>query len=342
MPAVFDIRFIALTLALFAGAFFGVRWLAAGAPVPLPTVVPLQADARLPTFVEKSRQDIGEANERDWLASQTVQGDDDAERNKLRAAVIEAATAFTVSPCNDPLKQQYLAAAAAYARAFVTLGGCPNYPSCVPDHALMERANQIFRSPADARAKRAIDAVHKMGISIKDYPNKIGPAVSHLAGSGSAFPGDEPFSCSSAQARAAKPLDDSRAGTPAPGPVAQVQDRKEIDRYSRELYRNRTIEMLRRPGPAWCSEPGRRDFLGGLNQYYSVRYGALHTGVRSREEQLEIEKAWSTAVDKQIDTLVREFFVVGYFRRQDLRKSPLVDEVLAGAVSGAHACDSRT
>jgi hypothetical protein len=335
----FDLRFIALTVGLFAAAFFGVRWLTAGAPVPLPTVVSLQPDPHIPTFVEKSRKDIAEQHERDWLASQTVQGDDDPERNRLRAAVIEAATGFTLSPCNDALKTQYLDAAAAYARAFVTLGGCPNYPSCIPDDAAMERANQIFRSPADARVKRAITAVHRMGISVKDYPGRIGSAVAHLGGPADNF--GEPFSCTSPQARAAKPLDDSPAGAPPPGPVARVADRKDIDRGSREHYRNRTIDMLRHPGPAWCSDPGRQDLLRGIDQYYSVRYGALHLGIRTPEEQREIEQAWSTALDKQIDGLVREFFVSGYFRRQDLRKSALIDEVLAGAVSGGHACERR-
>lgn len=334
----FDFRFIAAVIALFAVSFFGVRWLAAGAPVVLPTVADLKPDARIPTFVEKSRKDIAAAHERDWLASKTAQGDEDPERNKLRAAVIEAATAFTLSPCSDALKRQYLEAAAAYARAFVTLGGCPNYPSCLPDDALMERANQIFRSPADARVKRAIEAIHRMGISTKDYPNKIGPAVAHLAGSGVSF-GDEPFSCTSAQARAAKPLDDSPAGTPPPRPVTQTRDQNEIDRATHEHYRNRMIESLRRPGPAWCSDPERRIFVNGIRQWYSLRHSALHgPAVRTPEEKREIEQAWSSALDQQIDTLVREFFVAGYFSRKDLGWAPWFDEVFSGATPSGHAC----
>jgi hypothetical protein len=51
-----------------------------------------------------------------------------------------------------------------------------------------------------------------------------------------------------------------------------------------------------------------------------------------------VEKAWSTPLDQQIDGLLREFFVSGYFRRQDLRKSPIIDDVLSGAVPTGHAC----
>jgi hypothetical protein len=334
----FDFRFMVAVLALFAVSFFGVQWLVAGAPVPLFGIVPLTPDARIPTFVEKSRKDIAAAHERDWLASKTVQSDGDPERDKLRADVIEAATAFTLSPCSDELKRQYFEAAAAYARAFVTLGGCPNYPSCAPDDALMERANQIFRSPADARVKRAIDKVHKMGISIKDYPDKLGPAVSHLSGSGFSFD-DAPFSCTSPQARTAKPLDDSPGGTPPPVPVSKTRDQKDIDRDTHEHYRKRMIETLRRPGPAWCSDPERRIFLNGIRQYYGLRDSALHgPAVRTPEEKREIEKAWSSALDQQIDGLVREFLVAGYFSRKDLGWAPWFDQVFPGATSTDHAC----
>jgi hypothetical protein len=334
----FDIRSILLIVALFAVGFVGVRWVAAGAPVPVFRVVDLKPDARIPTFVEKSRKDIAEMREQEWLASKTAQGDDDLERNKLRAAVIAAATAFTLSPCNSALKQQYLDAAAAYARAFVTLGGCPDYPACDPNDALMERANQVFKSPADGRVKQAIRAVHRMGITVKDYPGKIGYALAHLTGSGIPF-GEEEFSCTSPQARAAKPIDDKPVPPPPRGNVV-TRDQKDIDRHTREHYRNATIELLRRPGPAWCRDPQRALFVTGMNQYYSMRYMAQHgNAVRTREEQLEVEQAWSTALDQQIDGLVREFFVAGYFSRQDLQKSPLIDQVLAGATSTGHACD---
>jgi hypothetical protein len=337
----FDIRSISLIAALFAVGFFGVRWITAGAPVPVFGVADLKPDARVPTFVEKSRKDIAEMREQEWLASKTAQGDDDPERNKLRAAVVAAATAFTLSPCNSALKQQYLEAAAAYARAFVTLGGCPDYPACTPNDALMERANQVFKSPADGRVKQAIRAVHDMGITVKDYPGKFGQPVAHLSGSGVPF-GEEGFSCTSPRARAAKPIDDKPIAAPPPQRNAAITpDRKQIDRDRREHYRNRMIEDLRRPGPAWCRDPGRRLFISGLNQYYVMRFTAQHgNAVRTREEQLEVEQAWSTALDQQIDVLVRDFFVAGYFRRQDLQKSPLIDQVLSGATSTGHACDN--
>jgi hypothetical protein len=180
-----------------------------------------------------------------------------------------------------------------------------------------------------------------MGITVKDYPGKFGQPVAHLSGSGVPF-GEEGFSCTSPRARAAKPIDDKPIAAPPPQRNAAITpDRKQIDRDRREHYRNRMIEDLRRPGPAWCRDPGRRLFISGLNQYYVMRFTAQHgNAVRTREEQLEVEQAWSTALDQQIDVLVRDFFVAGYFRRQDLQKSPLIDQVLSGATSTGHACDN--
>jgi hypothetical protein len=73
--------------------------------------------------------------------------------------------------------------------------------------------------------------------------------------------------------------------------------------------------------------------------YYRLRYSDQHNyAVRTPAEQAQVEKAWSTPLDQQIDGLLREFFVSGYFRRQDLRKSPIIDEVLSGAVPTGRAC----
>jgi hypothetical protein len=44
---------------LGVAAFIIVKWLAAGAPIVRPGLVPLQPDARLPTFEERTRTGIG-------------------------------------------------------------------------------------------------------------------------------------------------------------------------------------------------------------------------------------------------------------------------------------------
>jgi hypothetical protein len=208
-----NVRSAMLIFVVFAGAFYGVRWIRDGMPIPGVHVVPLTADSRIPNFAESSRKHIAAAREQEWLESQTAQSDGDPERDRLRTAVIEAATAFTLSPCNDEFKDQYLQAAAAYARSFETLAGCPKYPTFSGDRdALMERADKIFKSPADGPVKGAIQAVHDMGISTKDYPGGIGPAVAALSGSGN-WPFGE-FSCTRAKASVARRDHPDPAPTP--------------------------------------------------------------------------------------------------------------------------------
>jgi hypothetical protein len=137
----------------------------------------------------------------------------------------------------------------------------------------------------------------------------------------------------------------------APPPLSQRQPgdpreqafRDKIDGDLRDRARKWALDQLRRPGPGLCNEPGRTPFINGVSGYYAARDSQQHNyAVRTPAEQAQVERAWSTALDQQIDGLVREFFVAGYLRRQDLRKSPIVDEVLSGAVSTGHACGDRS
>jgi len=200
-----NVRSMILICVVFAGAFYGARWIRDGMPVPQLRMVPPTAEPRMRTFDEIRRRYDADTLRQEWLAwtdqlrrdAHTAQSDGDPERDKLRTAVIEAATAFAGSPCNAAFKEQYLQATGAYARAFATLAECPKYPACAGGDALMERAEQMFGSPADGRVREAIQAVHAMGLSLKEYPGKIGWAVAHLAKSGNWT--DDEFSCISPQ-----------------------------------------------------------------------------------------------------------------------------------------------
>lgn len=142
---------------------------------------------------------------------------------------------------------------------------------------------------------------------------------------------------------------DQHSGIYAPPPLSQreVGDardrefRKAIDANTRERFRSGALDQLRRPGPALCEGDGRKELIASVNAYYSERYSQVHSSaVRTPAEQAEVEKAWSTAADQQIDGLFRDFFIRGYFRRADLRRWSVIDEVLSGAVTTGQACGS--
>jgi hypothetical protein len=343
-------RSVLMIVALFAASFLAVRWVTLGAPIPglhVVRIVPLEPNARIEGFAERSRRDIAAAGEREWLESKTAQGDSDPERTKLREALIVAATAFTGSPCNAEFHKQYLAAATAYARAFMTLRGCPKYPSSCPgSDAELELANRTFRTPADGRVKEAIRAVHEMGIGAKDYPDRLGMVLTHLSDSGGGMGGE--FSCAAVHVAAGpKPSDEPptyRAAMPSVPPrrSAVTPTRQDIDRETRGRTRDAALQALRRPGPALCGPVERGNFVATINQYYSMRDTSQHGyAQRSRAEQTEVERAWSTPVDQQIDGLVREFFVAGYLRPGDLRTSMTVGRVLSGLTWTGRACADK-
>jgi hypothetical protein len=335
-------RTVLMVIALFAVSFLGVRWITLGGPIPVLRVVPLKPNPAIETFEERSRRDIAAAREQEWLDSKTAQSDGDPERNRLREAVIEAATAFRLSPCNEALKKKYFEAVNAYARAFVVLAGCPNFPLCRDNDAAMENAKKVFHSPADARVREAMSSVHDMGIGINDYPGPLKLAIDHL--SGSTGRGNEGFSCRDVEAPKRV---EQRRPSDAPLPPAQRPsagwDRKQIDRESRERYRKNVLKDLRRPGPALCAGRDRELLIAGLNQYYSTREFEQHGPVRrSREDKIEIEREWASGTDQQIDSLVRDFYTEGYIRPNDLHKSQTVDKVLAGLKPTNRACASAS
>lgn len=192
-----DFRFMVAVVALFAASFFGVRWLAAGAPVPLPTVTELKPDARLPTFHPYDAR----TDRKGWVETKTSQGDNDPERDKLREAVIAAATAYRMSPCNEEFRRQFLVAAGGYARAFQLALGCERSHWCAIDDARREQAVKAFGSPYDKRVKEAIAKVHDMGtIARDDYADGYGSIVAMLAGAGFDFH-SQPVSCGTAASR---------------------------------------------------------------------------------------------------------------------------------------------
>ena len=107
-----NLRFVMITAAAFGFAFVGISWVSKGFPVMALRAVPMQPDARLPTFEQSVKQGL----HKDWENSKTSQGDNDAGRNQLRMTAIQAANAYALSPCDKAIKAAFVVAASTYMR----------------------------------------------------------------------------------------------------------------------------------------------------------------------------------------------------------------------------------
>src|ERR1700761_7413473 len=108
------IRFVLLTVGLFAMAFIGFSWGQKGFPVMTMKVVPLKPDARIPTFEESSQKGIRKG----WEDARTNQSDGNKERDQLRLALMQAAIGYKLSPCDATMKKNLVAAVTSYTKAW--------------------------------------------------------------------------------------------------------------------------------------------------------------------------------------------------------------------------------
>lgn len=113
---------------------------------------------------------------------QAVADPDNGKRNPLRADAMEAATGYTLSPCNPDMKKTLVAATTAYAAAYRWRDKCnPMFGNC---EAVIERANVMYSSPFDMRVRAALnEAFEKGGITGNDFPPHLQMEVMTLANS---------------------------------------------------------------------------------------------------------------------------------------------------------------
>jgi hypothetical protein len=192
------LRFILVAVGLFALTFIGVSWGNMGFPVITVGVAPLKPDARIPTFDEA----VKKGQRQDWVNSKTNQSDGNLARDKLRLDLLQASTAYKMSPCDDTMKQNLVEALSNYARAWSDMAfckagvdGCPrNYDE------RLDTAAAAFKTPADANVHKALrEAIGQGGISREDFPVPLRRHIFLWSGS----PPDEPEAACLAARKAA-------------------------------------------------------------------------------------------------------------------------------------------
>jgi hypothetical protein len=164
-------------------------------PMPTPTVEeknalppkPAQVAVQVPTFEESVKKGI----RKDRETTRTAQGDADPKRQALRLAVLQAANAFALSPCDATMKKNVIEALSAYANAWTEMAGC-RFGVCGGDDRRIDTAAANFSTPSDMRVRAAVRAAfEKGGISREDFPGSVRLWVMMLAGD----PGDPVSAC---------------------------------------------------------------------------------------------------------------------------------------------------
>jgi hypothetical protein len=179
-------RFIVYTCMAFITAFVGVSWAARGFPMRFsnPAIVTTLPPTVTATFGDQSAKDY---ERKMWEAQHTAQSDGDVELDKIRLDALQAGNAYAMSPCDDTMKSNLIAAVTAYTRAWQKKLNCPR-----PQNMLMfcgdEKLKQVaatFSTPLDIRVKAALsEAFEQRGVVKADFPDDIRFDVLQFAGPG--------------------------------------------------------------------------------------------------------------------------------------------------------------
>ena len=185
-------RFYLYVAMAFVSTFVGVSWAARGFPVsfsPAENVSRAEIVQPLPALVNSTFGDehAKQYERKMWEAEHTAQSDGDAALDKLRLDALQAANAYTMSPCGDLTKQNLIEALTAYTRAYRKKLNCPR-----PQNMLMfcsdekvKAASDTFSTPLDIRVKTAFhEAFEQHGVVQTDFPEDIRFDMLQFAGPG--------------------------------------------------------------------------------------------------------------------------------------------------------------
>lgn len=156
---------------MFGLVFIFGSWAKQGFPVMALTIQPLKPSSKIPVFGDAA---VAEAKQKkEWVAGKTNQGDDNAERNKLRSELVQAAVAYKLSPCGDVTRKNFIEALTNYTKAWHAMAWCtPGVGTCPRNQdERIDTAAAIFHTPADIHVREAVGKAFRIGgIGRKDFP----------------------------------------------------------------------------------------------------------------------------------------------------------------------------
>ena len=183
-----NLRFGLLAIGVFALIFIGGSWAKRGFPIMVYGIQPLKPSSSIPSYAEN----LDEKIRREWVATKTNQGDGNAERDRLRRELLQAANAYKLSPCGGTVKKNLVEALSSYTNAWHALAWCTAGVNGCPRslEQSLDAAASAFDTPADINVHDAVrEAVEIGGVYREDFPEPIRRFVFQW---GNAFPPDEP------------------------------------------------------------------------------------------------------------------------------------------------------
>jgi hypothetical protein len=190
------IRFTLIAVGVFVLAFAGISWANRGFPTMAMRAAPMKPEPHIATVEQSAKKSIRNDPEN----SKATPDSGDPERDALRLALLQAANAFALSPCDAAMKKNLIEGLSDYARAWADMAGC-KFGVCGGEDRKIDTAATNFSTPSDMRVRAAVrTAFEKGGISRQDLPGSTRLWVTMLAGD----PGDPASACTTGK-RAERP-----------------------------------------------------------------------------------------------------------------------------------------
>lgn len=176
-------RFILLTCMTFVSAFVGISWALRGFPTTSISSINELRPTLTTTFGDESSNAYDRKN---WEAEHTAMSDKNPKLDALRMDALQAGTAYAMSPCDETMKANLIAATSACARGYTKIYDCPNPAmGMFCSEKKRDQANAAYSTPLDVRVKAALaEAFEQKGVVKEDFPEDIRLTVLAFAGPG--------------------------------------------------------------------------------------------------------------------------------------------------------------
>lgn len=165
-------RFVLYVAMAFVTAFVGVSWAVRGFPMYVyssRTVAAIRP-AALPKFGDAGNNEESR-KEREAIAQ--AESVSDPALDKIRLNTLQAANAYSLSPCDKTIKANLVSALTAYTQAWQRTLNCTSSRMLCPD-ANRTRAVATFSTSLDNRIKEAVGkAFEQKGIVKADFPSSL-------------------------------------------------------------------------------------------------------------------------------------------------------------------------